>query len=62
VEQAERHVRQAENLVARQAEIIAELERDGHPASALRARTVLATLCHSLALAREHLGRLHSSD
>ena len=53
--QAERHVREGEEHVARQAAIIDELDRDNHPAAAARARKVLQTLRESLELARGHL-------
>ena len=53
--QAERHVREAEGRVAHLRAIIEELDRDGHPEAAARARAVLATLRRSLELARERL-------
>jgi hypothetical protein len=62
LEWAERHVRQAEAAVARQEEIIAEMDRDGHPEAAARGRKVLETLRVSLRLAREHYQRLLSPD
>jgi hypothetical protein len=58
--QAARHVAEAEARVARQEAIIAELDRDGHPAAAERARRILATLSQSLVLAREHLRIEHA--
>ena len=51
----ERHVAEGEARVARQQEIIAEMERDGHTETAARARNLLATFCDTLALARHHL-------
>ena len=53
--QAERHVREGEGRIARQHEIIAELDRDGHAPMAAEARQLLATLQQTLDLAREHL-------
>lgn len=53
--QAERHVREGEKHVAHLLVILGQLEADGHPAAAERARTVLATLRRSLELARDHL-------
>ena len=41
--QAEAHVAQGESHIARQKEIVAELERDGHPDAAQSARELLAT-------------------
>src|SRR5689334_6503815 len=55
--QAERHVREGEARVARLIAIIEELERDGHPKAAARAREVLATIQQSLALAVEPVMR-----
>ncbi|MFT8243967.1 hypothetical protein [Roseomonas sp. BN140053] len=52
---AGRHVVEAEARVRRQAQIVAELERDGHPDAAIVAPTVLATLETTLDLMREHL-------
>jgi hypothetical protein len=52
---AERHVREGEAHVANQRAIAARLERDGHRVAADMARQVLATLEHSLDLARMHL-------
>jgi hypothetical protein len=53
--QAERHVREGEKHVAHLLAIIEQLEADGHPRAAERARTILATLRRSLELARNHL-------
>jgi hypothetical protein len=61
LQQAERHVRQAEAFVSRQERIIAEMDRDGHPEAAARGRAVLETLQRSLELAREHRLRLLAS-
>ena len=52
---AERHVRQFEATVARQAVLAAELEAGGHSVEAERAKAVLVTFVTSLDLAREHL-------
>ncbi len=53
--QAERHVRQAEAHVAQQRAIVARLDRDQHGEAATIAREMLATLEHTLELARAHL-------
>jgi len=56
LDQARRHVSQAENIVARQEALVARLSAtDRHVALAAEAREVLGTLQRSLALAREHL-------
>ncbi len=47
---AERHVAEGERVVARQREIVAELERDGHDAAAAQARQLLAQFEELLAL------------
>lgn len=49
--QAERHVREGEQRVARQLAIIEEMRRDNHPSAEAVAREVLVTLGHSLGLA-----------
>jgi hypothetical protein len=46
---------EAEGHIARQEALIRELDRDGHPELAVKARELLATLKTSLRLAREHL-------
>lgn len=51
---AERHVREAEARIARQAEIIAEMERDNHPEAAAVGRGVLATFQNTLEALRDH--------
>jgi hypothetical protein len=56
LQQAERHVRQFEENVRRQRDILDEMERDKYPEAAERARAVLATYEESLRLGREHLG------
>lgn len=53
--QAERHVQEAEQRVARQSRLIHDLERDGHTQLALQAREVLRTLQRTLELSRVHL-------
>lgn len=55
LEMAERHVREADARVARQIELIAELERDQHFEAARRGRELLATLTDTLNIARRHL-------
>ena len=52
---AQRHVTEAEARIARQRELIQELERDGHKSMAGRAQKVLSVLEESLRLARIHL-------
>jgi hypothetical protein len=52
VEEAERHIAQAEVLLARQQKVVAQLERDGHNAEA--ARALLATMAESLEQMRVH--------
>jgi ribosomal protein S19E (S16A) len=42
--QAERHVREGEERIARQTAVVEELERDGHVHAAGKARVLLATL------------------
>lgn len=53
LEQAERHVREGEARVARQAALVERLTALGFDPG--NARTVLAQLLTTLALAREHL-------
>ena len=53
--QAERHVREGEARVARQREIVAEMEKDNHPYAAEMARTLLDTLLRTLELEKQHL-------
>ena len=55
VAQAERHVREAENRIARQRSLIYELESHGHTASANDARDLLKTFQDTLTVARNHL-------
>jgi hypothetical protein len=50
LELAERHVSDGERHLARQRELIAELERDGHVATAGRARALLVAMEQSQAL------------
>jgi hypothetical protein len=50
---AERHVREGEARLARQAELIEKLERSGHLRMAAQARILLVTLETSLQLASE---------
>ncbi|MBV9198564.1 MAG: hypothetical protein JO320_04565 [Alphaproteobacteria bacterium] len=54
---AERHVREAEERIARQHEIIAELDRDGHQRMAAKARQLLAAFQQTLDLAHHHVRR-----
>jgi hypothetical protein len=57
VEAAPRHVAEGEVRVELQREIVAEMERDGHPAALLAARKVLGTLLKTLDLMRQDLER-----
>jgi DNA-binding ferritin-like protein len=52
---AERHVREGQQRIARQREIIEEMERDGHKRTAQVARTVLVQLVRALEPAQQHL-------
>jgi hypothetical protein len=52
-----RHVAEGEKRVARQAMLIAGLDRDGHAELAVTARALLTTLETSLQLARDDLSR-----
>ena len=58
LEMEQRHIAQLERQIARQEQIIEELERDGHRRTAETARVLLTTLQTSLLLAREHAERL----
>jgi hypothetical protein len=53
---AQRHVAQAKSTIARQHEIIDELERDGH--DTVMAKNLLATYEHTLKIAQLHVDRL----
>jgi hypothetical protein len=53
--QAERHVREAEERVARQATLVEELERTGHERASDEARKLLASFEKTLDVARQHL-------
>ncbi|MBP2301828.1 hypothetical protein [Azospirillum picis] len=55
LEQAARHVSEAEKRVERQSAILDGLVKAGHAEAADKARHVLRTLQTSLDLAREHL-------
>jgi hypothetical protein len=58
VELAEAHVEQAEKRVARQEQLVSEMERDKHAGAAERARTVLATFSANLKVLRAHMAEL----
>jgi hypothetical protein len=58
VELAESHVGQAEKRVARQEQLVSEMERDKHARAAERARTVLATFNANLRVLRAHMAEL----
>jgi hypothetical protein len=53
--EAERHVREAEERVARQATFIEKLERDGHARASEEARKLLASFEQTLDVQRQHL-------
>ncbi|WP_424139109.1 hypothetical protein [Roseomonas chloroacetimidivorans] len=55
LEIAERHVRDGEARMERQAEIVVQLIRGGHAEAAELANDLLQLMGKSLALAREHL-------
>jgi hypothetical protein len=55
LEIAQRHVREGEERLARQAEIVAQLKRMNDPAAAALANTVLDTIRSSLTLMKGHL-------
>lgn len=57
LEAADRHVREGEERVARQRALIAELERDTHPALLPVARALLAELEAALRWSQENLRR-----
>ena len=57
IEQAERHVREGEEHIAKQRALLAELEQQGHRHEADQARKTLAVLEESMRLHREHLER-----
>src|SRR5689334_12085011 len=61
LDRAKRHVAEAEAHVARQKQIIDEMERDDHPEAAERARNLLATFCRTLEVMRAHLAELRAS-
>lgn len=52
---AEQYVREGEEHVAHQRQIVETLDRDGHERAATMARQVLATLQHGRGLVRTHL-------
>ncbi len=52
---AQQHVIEAEEHVARQRELLTELQRNSHPKAAKLAQVILENLEKSLELAREHL-------
>ena len=53
--QADRHVRENERRIAKQAALVERLETDGHAVAAMRARKLLATFRSMNAVARNHL-------
>ena len=55
---AERRLAENGARVARQEQIIEEMDRDNHPEAAAMGRAVLATLRRSLELCREHVEAL----
>jgi hypothetical protein len=58
LELAETHVEQAEKRIARQKQLICEMERDKHSAAAHRARTVLVTFQSNLTVLRAHMAEI----
>jgi hypothetical protein len=62
LEQAQRHVLEGEQRVARQRAIIEEMDRDEHPAVAAQARHVLETLEETLRLSRQHLDEIKGRE
>ena len=54
-EQAQRHVLEGEERVARQRALIEEMDRDEHPVVADQARRILETMEQTLRLSRQHL-------
>ena len=55
--QAERHVREGQERISQQIELISRLENDGHDSLALMARELLATLTETQVAAHQHLER-----
>jgi|KBSSwiStaDraftv2_1062776.scaffolds.fasta_scaffold3397613_1 hypothetical protein len=55
LEMGERHVAEGGVRIARQNEIVDEMDRDDHPAAAARGRRVLATMERTLRVLRQHL-------
>ena len=55
LQMAERHVREGRERVARQRQIVREMERDAHPKAAEIARRTLAIFEDNLRLSIEHL-------
>jgi hypothetical protein len=58
LEQAERHVAEIEARIARQREIIDEMERDHHPTAAATGRRVLAVMQETLRVLRRQVEML----
>ena len=54
LDQAERHIREAKEHIAKQEALISELVRDGHSKQAERGRKVLATFRQTLRTAQRH--------
>jgi hypothetical protein len=52
--ETDRHIREAEERIARQEALVAKLERRGHAAAAKHAGHVLGTLQQTLETARGH--------
>jgi hypothetical protein len=55
LDQARRHVAEAEARIARQHEILREMQADNHPKAAEAAQRVLATMEITLSAMRDHL-------
>jgi hypothetical protein len=58
LQQAERQLREADERIARQEAILAELERKGDPPAVNRARNILTTMYGTRELFREQLDLL----
>ena len=61
-ELARRHVREGEERLARQAAIVARLERDNQPTAAALGRSILETIRTSLEMAKRHLRQIEEQS
>jgi hypothetical protein len=62
LEIARRHVREGEDRVARQAAIVAELERDSHLAAAAHGRELLKNMLSILDFEKQHLPEIEKQN